>query len=309
MLKKNFYSKNYSVIVIMILLLALNTKGFAQLQNSNVHPKFLNPLPIPAQIDASNGGAFDMYMEETQQWLGLVDINNNPLMTTVWGYGASGAVTYPGPTFIAKKNVPVYVNWYNNLPTTGHLLPVDASLHLAHPQGVMGTNDVAAWYAAGNIPTVAHLHGGHTESASDGLPEAWFTQGAVSTGQYFVKTNYVYDNSQEAATLWYHDHALGITRLNVYAGLAGFYLLEDNTERKLTVNGVLPKQKHDIEIVIQDRSFDSNGQLTLPNLPDDVGPMFDFDFDDYSTCPLPLSPQNFLVIIFWLMALPGHILQ
>ncbi len=293
MLKKYFYSKNYSFVILIIFLFALNINGFAQLQDAGLHPKFVNPLPIPTQIDATNGGTFNMYMEETQQWLGLVDGVGNPLMTTVWGYGPTGAVTYPGPTFIAKNNVPVFVNWYNNLPATGHLLPVDASLHLAHPHDVMGTDAVASWYASGNIPTVAHLHGGHTESASDGLPEAWFTQGAAITGQYFVKTNYVYDNSQEAATLWYHDHALGITRLNVYAGLSGFYLLEDNTERRLTVDGVLPKHKHDIEIVIQDRSFNSNGQLTLPYLPEEVGPMFDFDEDDYDDWPSPTVAAEF----------------
>jgi spore coat protein A len=284
--------RNY-VFLIISLLLIITANSFAQLQAPDVHPKFVNPLPIPTKIDATNGGTFNMYMEQTTQQLGLVDGNNNPLTTTVWGYGPTGAVTYPGPTFIAKKNVPVFVNWFNNLPATGHILPVDASLHLAHPHGMMEPADIKAWYDAGNIPTVAHLHGGHTESASDGLPEAWWTQGIAETGIYFVKTNYRYDNDQEAATIWYHDHALGITRLNVYAGLAGFYQIEDNTERKLTVNGILPKRNHDVEIVIQDRSFDSNGQLTLPFLPKDVGPMFDFEEEDYNTWPSPTVAAEF----------------
>jgi len=261
-------------ILLALLLISFQQNSFSQgLLDPVTHPKFVNPLPVPAQIDATNGGAFDLYMEQTQQWLGLVTdpVTLTPLNTTVWGYGPTGAVTYPGPTFIAKKNVPVYVNWFNNLP--GHFLPVDPSMHMAAPHGLT-IPEVATWYAAGNVPTVGHLHGGHTESASDGIPEAWFTQGAAETGQYFVKTNYVYDNSQEAATLWYHDHALGITRLNVYAGLAGFYLLEDNTERKLTVNGVLPKQKHDFEIVIQDRSFYNNGQLFWPANPNEPSVFF-----------------------------------
>ena len=268
---------NYILILSIILLVGFINLFAQPLQDPVSHPKFMNPLPIPAQIDVTNGGTVDMYMEQTQQWLGLVDMNGAPLNTTVWGYGATGAVTYPGPTFIAKKNVPVFVNWYNNLP--GHFLPVDASLHMAHPNYIMSPADVAVWYAAGNVPAVAHLHGGHTESASDGLPEAWFTQNLAETGNYFVKTNYVYDNDQEAATLWYHDHALGITRLNVYAGLAGFYLLEDNRERMLTVNGVLPKQKHDIEIVIQDRNFDSNGQLFWPAYPNE-GPYNEFIYEE-----------------------------
>jgi spore coat protein A len=267
-------------ILLIILLFSFQQISFSQLLDPTTHPKFENPLPVPAQIDATNGGAFDLYMEETQQWLGLVTdpVTRTPLNTTVWGYGSTGAVTYPGPTFTASKDEPVYVNWFNNLP--GHFLPVDASLHMAAPHG-LSIQEVAAWYAAGNVPTVGHLHGGHTESASDGIPEAWFTQNEVETGDYFVKTNYVYDNDQEAATLWYHDHALGITRLNVYAGLAGFYLLEDNRERKLTVDGVLPKGKHDFEIVIQDRSFYDNGQLFWPANPDDPENLFGRSWDDF----------------------------
>ncbi|MGB5850612.1 MAG: multicopper oxidase domain-containing protein [Ignavibacteriaceae bacterium] len=288
------FGKFHFGILLTILLFSFQQISFTQsLLLPSSQTKFVNPLPIPAQINATNGGTFDMYMEETQQWLGLVDGVGNPLMTTVWGYGPSGAVTYPGPTFIAKKNVPVYVNWFNNLP--GHFLPVDASLHMAHGEIPVGTTDkiswIRDWYTAGNVPTVAHLHGGHTESASDGLPEAWFTQGEAVKGDYFVKTNYVYDNTQEAATLWYHDHALGITRLNVYAGLAGFYLLEDNTERKLTVDGTLPKRKHDIEIVIQDRSFDANGQLFWPGNPTDPSVFFGAEewnaYADFITTPLP----------------------
>ncbi len=234
----------------------------AQLLDPATQTKFVNPLPIPAEIDATTGIPFEMEMNETSQWLGLTDpLTGAPLMTKVWGYGPlGGPVSYPGPTLIAKQNVPVNVTWHNNLPP-GHFLPVDPSLHMAHPAGV----HAADFYAAGNIPTVVHLHAGKTESASDGLPEAWFTQGFGVTGPQYVKPNYTYDNNQEAATLWYHDHALGITRLNVYAGLAGFYQLEDQQERTLVRNGILPKGSHDIEIVIQDRMFDVNGQLFLPS--------------------------------------------
>jgi spore coat protein A len=249
-------------VALLAVMLALPAN--AQLLEPSTQAKFVNPLPIPGQIDVTNGANLQMQMNQTTQWLGLTDpLTGTPFMTTVWGYGPLyGTVTYPGPTFVAKKNVPVNITWMNNLP--GHFLPVDASLHMAHPSSLHEIYDIRDWYAAGNVPTVAHLHGGHTESASDGLPEAWFTQNFNEVGQYFVKQTYTYHNDQEAATLWYHDHALGITRLNVYAGLAGFYLLEDNNERKLTVNGVLPKQKHDIEIVIQDRMFDNQGQLFWP---------------------------------------------
>jgi len=253
--------------LVTCLLVMFSLPANSQLLSPTTHPKFVNPLPIPAQIDVTNGGTLQMEMNQTTQWLGLT-AGGVPLTTTVWGYGQlGGPVTYPGPTFIAKKNVPVNVTWINNLP--GQFLPVDASLHMAHPSNLHTIPEIRDWYAAGNVPTVAHLHGGHTESASDGLPEAWFTQGFGTTGDYFVKQQYTYHNDQEAATLWYHDHALGITRLNVYAGLAGFYLLEDRTERKLTAKGVLPKRKYDVEIVIQDRMFSPDGQLFWPAYPGD----------------------------------------
>lgn len=217
-------------------------------------PKYVNSLPDPTVIDATDGGRLNLAMRQTEQWLGLVDADNDPLMTKVWGYQWQGSVTYPGPTIEARSGVPVDVQWRNQLPNT-HLLPVDTSLHMANP-------------AKQGIATVTHLHGGHTESASDGLPDAWFTQGWRERGSEFVKRVYTYDNDQEAATLWYHDHALGITRLNVYAGLAGFYLLRDDNELNLINHGVLPSGSYEREIVIQDRLFTDEGQLTLPTEPE-----------------------------------------
>jgi spore coat protein A len=92
-----------------------------------------------------------------------------------------------------------------------------------------------------------------------------------------------YDNSQEAATLWYHDHTLGITRLNVYAGLAGFYLLRDDPETALMESGGLPAERHEVELVIQDRTFYPDGRLAYPDVPPPLpnwpgGPSQLFDF-------------------------------
>ena len=97
------------------------------------------------------------------------------------------------------------------------------------------------------------------ESASDGDPEAWFTPGYAERGPAFAKEVYEYANEQEAATLWYHDHALGFTRLNVGAGLAGFYLLRDENEARLG----LPGGPYEIPLVLQDRSFAPDGSLYL----------------------------------------------
>jgi FtsP/CotA-like multicopper oxidase with cupredoxin domain len=80
-----------------------------------------------------------------------------------------------------------------------------------------------------------------------------------------------YDNSQEAATLWCHGHTPGITRLNVYAGLAGFYLLRDDHETELMESGGLPAERHEVELVIQDRTFCPDGGLAYPDVPSGPG--------------------------------------
>jgi spore coat protein A len=285
MYKNKFYKSSILLVLILSVVFAFNSQPvIAQpsLLDAETHLKFVNNLPIPARIDAQKGSKnYVMNMQQTTQWLGLYDEFDVPLPpTTVWGYGLQDkAVTYPGPTFVTKENVKVRVRWQNKLP--GHFLPVDASLHMAHPMGLEDIGDIRTWYAAGNVPAVTHLHGGHTESASDGLPEAWFTQGFLETGRYFVKEQYLYDNTQEAATLWYHDHALGITRLNVYAGLAGFYLLRDNNELKMIRKNILPGGPYEIEIVIQDRMFDTDGELFYPAYPGDPA------YDDFIETPLP----------------------
>lgn len=267
-MKKHYFTSGRGIFTSLLLIFVILFSGigqvFGQLLDPLTHPMFVTPLPLPTRIDATNGGNFEMSMEQTTQHLGLFDAMGNPLNTTVWGYGLLGqGVTYPGPTFEAKKDVPVNITWHNNLPASGHILPTDVSLHMAHPDDMSADE----FYGAGYIPAVTHLHGGHTESGSDGLPEAWYTQEGLSLfeGNFNVNGNaYHYDNDQESATLWYHDHALGITRLNVYAGLAGFYLLTDDNEKRLRKNNIIPKNSQNIEIVIQDRMFYSSGELFLP---------------------------------------------
>jgi spore coat protein A, manganese oxidase len=176
------------------------------------------------------------------------------LLTTVWGYAGA----YPGPTFEVQSGQPINVHWTNNLvDDEGNplppLLPVDTSIHWAAPAG---------WPDSG-VPTVVHLHGGNTESASDGYPEAWFTPNFAQKGPQWVKETYTYDNDQEAANLWYHDHALGLTRLNVGSGLAGMYIIHDANEASLN----LPSGDYDVPLVIQDRMFQDDGSLYFPSAP------------------------------------------
>jgi spore coat protein A, manganese oxidase len=237
--------------------------AFAQtLLNPHSQPQFVNPLPVPSVIDGQNGGLFTIGISQFDQWLGLVNPENQqPFQTKVWGYNG----TYPGPTILAKKDVAIDVFWHNNLVNGGnqplpHLLPLDTSIHWA-------LDHVASWRQYG-VPVVTHLHGGHTESASDGLPDAWFTPNFALKGHGFVKGDvvpYHYSNTQQAATIWYHDHALGITRLNVYAGLAGYYLITDQNEINLKSTAKLPAAPYDLGLAIQDRMFTSDGQLYYPS--------------------------------------------
>ena len=163
--------------------------------------------------------------------------------TTVFGYGGTvrdrvtGTIipdfsSTPGPTFEAIRHIPANVQWVNSL-TGLQPLAVDPTLHWANPHGMPMPMPLFLPFPPGYplaqrpVPIVTHLHGGETEPSSDGYPEAWFTAGEAIKGPAFIKSRYHYANDQEPATLWYHDHTLGITRLNVYMGLSGFYLLRD----------------------------------------------------------------------------------
>jgi FtsP/CotA-like multicopper oxidase with cupredoxin domain len=197
--------------------------------------------------------------------------------TTVWGYGGlvkdpdTGESVYfrntPGATFEAIRGIPIHVQWVNNL-TGPHLFAVDPTLHWANPN-MMPMNPPLPWppfppgfpNAQRPVPIVPHLHGGEVPSASDGHPYAWFTAGTIR-GKAFTTSLYIYPNEQQPTTLWYHDHTLGMTRLNVYAGLAGFYLLRDpNNHLENPASSILPTGKYEIPLLIQDRTFRLDGYL------------------------------------------------
>jgi spore coat protein A, manganese oxidase len=220
--------------------------------------KYVDPLPNPmgnviAPSGTLNGSPlYDVSISQFTQQL-----HRDLPATTVWGYGG----TYPGPTFVVNSGETIQVKWTNNLVDGSgaplpHLLPYDSTL----PGAMEAESRV-----------VTHLHGGITESASDGLPERWFTPDPAApangtggpAGNSFTTT---YTNDQRASTLWYHDHAMGATRLNVYAGLAGFYLVRDPNELSLN----LPSGAYEIPLVLQDRSFYNDGQLFYPAGPGDV---------------------------------------
>jgi spore coat protein A, manganese oxidase len=219
--------------------------------------KYLDPLPAPSKLD---GTVFQQISvsEFTQQVLPS-NFAAGPYggKTLVWGYNNS----YPGPTIEARRGVPTPVTYMNNLTNPSLLasLPIDQTLNWADPLGCNRSPSCETQRYTGPVPIVTHLHGGEVPSAFDGHPEAWFTaDGRMGMG--WVSDDYFYPNSQEATTLWYHDHTMGITRLNVYAGLAGFYLLRDPAREPPN----LPSGPYEREVVIQDRMFDTSGQLFYP---------------------------------------------
>lgn len=251
-----------SLLVFTVISFFINSRAQEPPLDPATQVQFVNQLPVPKILDGRNGGIFTISVTQFFQDLGLKDPKTGePLLTKVWGYNGS----YPGPTILAQKNVPLEIFWQNSLldNRTGrplpHLLPVDESIEWAF-------SGVANWQQYG-VPIVTHLHGGHTEAESDGSPNAWFTPSFTKKGSAFFKGQtqpYYYKNDQDAATIWCHDHALGITRLNVYAGLAGYYILTDEKEQQLKASHQLPANEYDMGLAIQDRMFTQGGQLYYP---------------------------------------------
>jgi spore coat protein A, manganese oxidase len=252
----------------------LSSPVVQQLLDPSGQPMFGSVVPNaldPAFRHRSPNHRYTIAMQQGVHSAGLRHpVTGESLLTRVWGYAANGrAATWPGRTFVAQRDVPVDVFWQNKLPR-GHLLPVDTSVHWAYSAHGYEQRTIAA----DGVPAVAHLHGGHSDSAYDGLPEAWFSPGHTVRGPQWVAKRYTYDNDQPAATLWYHDHALGITRLNVYAGLAGFYILRDEADTGLVGNPVdLPAHPYEVGLAIQDRMFTEDGELFYPAFPGD--PFYD----------------------------------
>lgn len=227
----------------------------------------------------------------------------------------------PSLTIEAKVGTPVRVKWVNELVDASgnylpHLLPVDPTLHWANPAGGITGRDTRPTFDetpgnyTGPVPIVTHVHGAaDVGDESDGYAEAWYLpavqlpDGYASTGTWYdffaTKANangyvapgaagwqpgtavFQYPNTQRASTLWYHDHTLGMTRLNVYAGPAGFFIVRGGPADRVidTRSGgpaVLPgpapalgdlagRRYYEIPLAIQDRSFWADGSLFYPD--------------------------------------------
>lgn len=256
----------------------LNPKDIPKFENQLVVPPVYEPNVIRDPITCNVISHY--YLVTISQFTQQILPEEYP-ETTVWGYGGkvrdpeTGDIlpdfkSTPGPTFKAIRHIPINVQWVNNL-AEAQPLAVDPTIHWADPNNMGMPMPPFPPFPPGfplaqsPVPIVTHLHGGETEPASDGYPEAWFTTGEAITGPDFIKSRYHYANNQEPTTLWYHDHTSGITRLNVYMGLAGFYLLRDPNKNLDGKYSNLPRGKYDIPLAIQDRSFYDDGSLLFPS--------------------------------------------
>jgi FtsP/CotA-like multicopper oxidase with cupredoxin domain len=183
--------------------------------------------------------------------------------THFWGYHdlATGDQKYLAGVIVAKRGTPVLLNVTNQLPNK-ELIPIDPTL-MAGPNGV----------TVGDLPLnriAAHLHGGFTPWFSDGTPLQWFDpkggKGASfmnvpGTNPPAGSASHYYPMDQSARLLWYHDHAMGITRTNAYSGIASAFIIIDDFEIGLVSSGLLPDLVG-IPLIIQDKSFVPDNILT-----------------------------------------------
>lgn len=262
----------------------------------NAIPQFAQPLP---KLSVA-GGTIDTVFGNQRLEIRMCEFDAKVLprgtfapgaqpATRVWGYivgtGCPTTLqdTYTGPVIVNVRGTPTPITFINALgstATTGVLAyknSVDQTLHWADPfrLGCEMTDTVPPFESpcaqnySGPIPAVTHLHGGEVPPEIDGGPDSWFTSDGLLKGHAYYSLGgangneaiYKYPNLQQAAPLWLHDHTLGATRLNVYAGLAGAYFIVDPN---LALPGTLPGPEETIPLVLQDRMFDTNGQLYFP---------------------------------------------
>lgn len=250
-------------------------------------PKYVDALPVFTGARVSSASITVDMVEFQQKILPNSIYRALPaqyrLGTTLWGYNVNGTgARFPATTIEARQNRTTVVTYTNHLETSAggpvilqnYLIP-DGTIHWADPLNQSSTNGCysgAPLPAAcsnmyrGPVPAVVHLHGAEVESAYDGNPLSWFTPDSEQRGAAYTTNVYRYPNTQQATSLWYHDHALGLTRINVYAGLAGMYLIRDTRDTGLASNAIgLPAGAYENELAIADRQFDVNGQLFFPS--------------------------------------------
>jgi spore coat protein A len=203
---------------------------------------FVDPLPIPTRLTPHHG-KLRIDMREIH-----AKLHRDVAPTRLWVYAdaANHTPSAVAPVLEARSGQPLQIEWINSLPTQ-HFLPIDHSLHGC------GT-DIP------DVRAITHLHGARTRSEDDGYPTDWYVPGHARTS--------LYPFEQESAALWFHDHAMGINRLNTYAGMFGQLLLRDEAEDALH----LPSGPYELPLSLYDRDFTADGQLFYPHSEDPEHP-------------------------------------
>ncbi len=191
--------------------------------------KFVDPLPIPPVMKPLRGGGFRVAMREF-----TTKLHRDLPPARLWGYEGMS----PGPTFEMRSGHPAVVEWVNELPAR-HFMPIDHELCGAEKDKP-------------EVRAIVHVHGAKTRPEHDGYPENWYVPGESNKS--------LYPGVQDAAMLWYHDHAMGITRLNTYAGLFGAWIIRDDAEDELN----LPRGRYEIPLILCDRFVNEDGGLFYP---------------------------------------------
>ena len=216
------------------------TGGGADALDPSTLTPFVDALPVPRvmkprgmRTHPEQAGEqipyYRMAMREVRQ-----KVHRDLAPTRMWSFEGS----FPGPTIETKSGQAMIVEWANELPVR-HFLPIDHTLHGADK-------------SLPEVRSVVHLHGGRTPAASDGYPEEWVVPGKSQTCFYPAK--------QDAALLFYHDHTMGINRLNIYAGMQGLFVVRDAEEAALQ----LPSGKYEVLLLLTDRLLRKDGQLDYP---------------------------------------------
>lgn len=291
----------------------------AGLSDPAVQPLFSHPAPnaLSAAFKYHIGRRRKLRIHTAQavQMTGLVGADGTtPVPTTIWGYGEDGGgVTWPGKTLeVNVHDDPIEIFWKNNLfadedddgdsdsddegerefdddKPLPHLLPVDTSLHWVYGQEGYRRFSIAR----DGVPLVPHVHGGRNDSPFDGNPQFFFSPDFQVRGPRWQTKKYRFggpDWNEVAGMNWYHDHALGITRLNVYAGLAGFFAVRDADDTGAADNPLgLPADPYELGFAVQDRMFRNTGELFYSAFPGD--PFYDdFITDEGVILPTDIFP-------------------
>ncbi|HEX4834110.1 MAG TPA: hypothetical protein VH478_23800 [Trebonia sp.] len=280
-------------------------------------PQFVTPLWIPPAMPVA--GLAPLSYSVAARPIAQQVLPPSLPATPVFAYGSTtDPATFHAPSYTieAVAGRPAEVTWANQLvdPAGSYvppLLPVDPARPWANPPGGPDGRDRAPSAAAvpgpytGPVPMVVRLHGARAEQESDGCPQAWYLpaatdipDGYATAGSSYERfrqryaeahghrwalgtARFHYDNDQRATQLWFHDHALGMTRLNVRAGLHGMYIIRGGP-RDLT-HGQLPgpapqpgdvrgTRYYEVPLILADATFNADGSLHLPGAGGGDGP-------------------------------------